>query len=167
MCLIEKRTITIWLFHEYRGIYHFARACGWCIIYFQEVYYINSFQLWEVGFSMVVLLVLWKWYTKWGYQGSIKSREPFHQYQPSEQAHLTSLNFKNTTTYNVGNPDPGLGQAPKMWRLMDPKTMLYSLYLTTTPSAVFIICIRIFHYTAKGSILVCLNFNVLFFFTIE
>ena len=45
------------------------------------------------------------------------SGHQFHQYQENEQSpfSLTELteHKKNTTTYDVGNPDHGLGQAQK------------------------------------------------------
>jgi hypothetical protein len=41
--------------------------------------------------------------------------EEFHQYQQTKQPHHTSYNRaqKNPTTYDIGNPSPGLGQAQK------------------------------------------------------
>ena len=41
--------------------------------------------------------------------------EQFNQYQQNEQSplKLNSLNMKKTTTYDIGNPGPGLGQAQK------------------------------------------------------
>jgi hypothetical protein len=42
--------------------------------------------------------------------------QQFHQYQRSEQLPLTSTGIiekKKTTTYCLGNPEPGLGQAQK------------------------------------------------------
>jgi hypothetical protein len=41
--------------------------------------------------------------------------EEFHQYQQTKQPHHTSYNRaqKKTTTYDIGNPSPGLGQAQK------------------------------------------------------
>jgi hypothetical protein len=41
--------------------------------------------------------------------------QQFHQYQQNEQSPLTShigTDTKNTTTYDIGNPGPCLGQTP-------------------------------------------------------
>jgi hypothetical protein len=41
--------------------------------------------------------------------------QQFHQYQQNEQSPVTVTHGtqRKTTTYTVGNPDPGLGQAQK------------------------------------------------------
>ena len=45
--------------------------------------------------------------------------QQFHQYQQSRQSPLTSTieHEKKTTTYDVGNPGPGLEQAQKCGRI--------------------------------------------------
>ena len=58
------------------------------------------------------MFILWK--------ESLKSDgKKIHQYQQNEELptfHLKSVNIIKTTTYDVGNPGPGLGQAQKSGR---------------------------------------------------
>ena len=62
-----------------------------------------------IKFAGTIPLILWK-------ESLNSDGQQFHQYQQNEHGHLTSTHWslKKTTTYDIINLGPGLGQAQTM-----------------------------------------------------
>jgi hypothetical protein len=74
-----------------------------------------EFKYFEIQLFHVTATILLFWFQKIWKERINSVGHQFHQYKQNEKPPLTlnSLNTKNTTINDVGNPGPGLGQAQK------------------------------------------------------